>query len=147
MRSLIVITLAAVSMLSGCGGGGGSKAPANSPPVNQAPTVNAGADQSVDGARIDYKEAFWMATAGGGQVLNEKIGKFETGYQFDALVIDTDVLDSNLLIWDDLDTDEDIVQKIVYNTQQQNIAEVWVQGDSRHKNDDPASPVTSQRAI
>jgi len=35
--------------LSGCGGGGGgSSAAPNPPPVNQAPTANAGADQSVD---------------------------------------------------------------------------------------------------
>jgi DNA-binding transcriptional regulator/RsmH inhibitor MraZ len=48
-KLLILITLALGISLSGCGGGGGSSSAAgNPPPLNQAPTVNAGADQSVD---------------------------------------------------------------------------------------------------
>ncbi len=48
MRSQIVFILAAASILSGCSGLDRSNTPAGPPPENQAPTVNAGADQSVD---------------------------------------------------------------------------------------------------
>ncbi len=48
-KLLILIILALGISLSGCGGGGGgSPAAVNPPPSNQAPTANAGVDQSVD---------------------------------------------------------------------------------------------------
>jgi probable HAF family extracellular repeat protein len=48
-KRLILIILAFGISLSGCGGGGGGSSAAPNPqPANQAPTVNAGADQSVD---------------------------------------------------------------------------------------------------
>ena len=52
MRILCVLSLATV--FSSCGGGGGAPAPVISPPSNQAPTANAGADQSADeGTTVD----------------------------------------------------------------------------------------------
>ena len=93
--------------------------------------VNADLPQSQRGvlhARINFKEAFWMATTGGGQALNLNIGLFKENYAFDALVIDTQVADSNLVVWDELDGAEDILQKIIYNASCQNIRKVWVQG-------------------
>ena len=53
-KLLILISLAFGISLSGCGGGGGGSSagpnppPPNPPPANQAPTADAGADQSVD---------------------------------------------------------------------------------------------------
>ena len=69
-----------------------------------------------------------MATVGGAQALGLKVGEFTAGYQFDALLVDTGVRDSNLLIWDGMDTPDDILQKIIYNAGRDNIAKVWVQG-------------------
>ena len=85
-------------------------------------------ERGTSGARIDFREAFWMATAGGGEALGLKVGKFVQGYAFDALVIGTDVPDTNLIIWEEMDTGDDILQKIIYNAERQNIKRVWVQG-------------------
>ena len=90
---------------------------------------NLGPDErGTSGARIDFREAFWMATAGGGEALGLKVGKFVEGYAFDAIVVGTDVPDSNLIIWEQMDTGDDVLQKIIYNAERQNIKQVWVQG-------------------
>ena len=85
-------------------------------------------DRGKPGTRIDFREALWMATAGGGRALDLKIGLFEPGYAMDAIVIDTTVEDSDLRVWDEIDDVEDIVQKIIYNAHRSNISAVWVQG-------------------
>ena len=82
------------------------------------------------GARIDFREAFWMATAGGGEALGLKVGKFLEDYAFDAIVVDAGVPDSNLIIWEEMDSGDDILQKIIYNADRRNIKRVWVQGNS-----------------
>ena len=87
-------------------------------------------ERGTAGARIDFREAFWMATAGGGEALGLKVGKFERGYEFDAIVVDTGAPDSNLIIWEDLDDGDDILQKIIYNADRGNIKRVWVQGEA-----------------
>ena len=86
-------------------------------------------ERGTAGARIDFREAFWMATAGGGEALGLKVGKFERGYEFDAIVVDTGAPDSNLIIWEDMDEGDDILQKIIYNADRRNIKRVWVQGE------------------
>ncbi len=80
-------------------------------------------------SRIDFKEAFWMATTGGGRALNLKIGQITAGYAMDAIVVDTAVRESNVFVWDDRDSVEDVLQKIIYNVDRSNITKVWVQGD------------------
>lgn len=85
-------------------------------------------ERGVPETLIDFKEAFWMATAGGGKALDLNIGLFKENYAFDAIVVDTKVADSNLVVWDELDQVEDILQKIIYNASRQNIRQVWVQG-------------------
>ena len=47
----------------------------------------------------------------------------------DAIVIDTDVAESNLIVWDEIDDVEDVLQKIIYNADRNNISKVWVQGN------------------
>jgi guanine deaminase len=86
-------------------------------------------NRGVPGASINFKEAFWMATAGGGEALGLKVGRFNEGYCFDAIVVDTAVAESNLIIWSDMDSLEDVLQKIVYNARRPNVRTVWVQGD------------------
>jgi guanine deaminase len=80
-------------------------------------------------SRIDFKEAFWMATTGGGRALNLKIGQITGGYAMDAIVVDIAVPESNVFVWDDRDSVEDVLQKIIYNVDRSNITKVWVQGD------------------
>ena len=43
--------------------------------------------------RVETSEAFYMATKGGGSFFG-KVGSFEEGYEFDALVIDDSRLNS-----------------------------------------------------
>lgn len=84
--------------------------------------------RGVTGTRVSFLEAFWMATAGGGRVLNEKVGVFENGYHFDALVIKPSAL-GNLRIWPDMDSPRDILEKVVSLGQSCDIDSVWVQGN------------------
>ena len=44
---------------------------------------------------VTFEEAFCMATKGGGEFFG-KVGSFEEGYEFDALVLDDSVLKSPL---------------------------------------------------
>jgi guanine deaminase len=88
----------------------------------------AAGERGSPGSRINFREALWMATVGGAKVLGLPTGQFEPGYAFDAMVVDARVADSNLLVWKDLDSDDDVLQKIVNNAGRHNITNVWVQG-------------------
>ena len=93
--------------------------------------VNPALDASKRGranSRIDFRHAFWLATAGGGEALDLKIGKLAKGYCFDAILVDADAPDAGLLVWDDLDNTEDVFQKIVYTAGRGNIRKVWTDG-------------------
>jgi len=79
-------------------------------------------------SRIDYLESFWMATVGGAKVLGLNIGQLAEGFQFDAIVIDTEIADTNLVVDDISISGEDVLQKIIYNAERRNITHVWVQG-------------------
>ncbi|XP_070566705.1 guanine deaminase-like isoform X1 [Ptychodera flava] len=82
---------------------------------------------------IEYREAFMLATLGGSQVLglDDKIGNFEVGKEFDALLIDVCCEDSPFDVINDLYTDniEDKVQKFLYLGDDRNIKEVYVCGE------------------
>jgi len=80
------------------------------------------------GARIDFRDAFYCATAGGGIALDMPIGKFTPGYQFDAIAIDTTTERGTIRLWEDLDRGETILQKIIYTASKPNIAKVWIGG-------------------
>ena len=45
--------------------------------------------RGVKTARITVNEAFYLATAGGGQALSLPIGKLEKGYAWDVQIINT----------------------------------------------------------
>ncbi len=89
------------------------------------------AERKRPGARISTAEAFWLATAGGGMALDLPVGVFAPGYQFDALVVDTQAAGSNLRIAPD-DGAEDMLQKIIYTAARSDISEVWVAGRRVH---------------
>ena len=80
------------------------------------------------GSAVSFKEAFWLATAGAGGVLELPVGKLEVGYQFDAIVIDTRAAGSDIYIHPAEDQPEDRLQKIIYNARRKNISRVWVDG-------------------
>ena len=73
-------------------------------------------------------EAFLIATVGGGVALDLPLVLFAAGYAFDAIVVGVAVPDTNLVIWPDVDSPEDVFQKIVFNPGRHDIREVWVGG-------------------
>ncbi len=73
-------------------------------------------------APLSISEAFYLATKGGGSFFG-KVGSFEEGYEFDALVID----DSNLLSKGTLSLGERL-EKFIYAGSSQNITKRIVRG-------------------
>ena len=82
-------------------------------------------------SRIDAPIAFWLATAGGGVALDLPVGVFGEGYQFDAMLIDGAVPNSNLR-FNGQDSPEEVLQKILYGAGRANIRDVWVSGRLVH---------------
>jgi guanine deaminase len=79
------------------------------------------------GSRIDALTAFWLATAGGGEVLDAAVGIFREGFQFDAMLIDAGAPGGNLRL-ESGDEPGQVLQKIVYGATRANIRDVWVSG-------------------
>lgn len=79
-------------------------------------------------SRVDFRDAFYIATTGGGISLDLPIGQFSPGYYFDAVAIDATAPEGTIRLWDDLDVGEKILQKIVYTASRPNISKVWVGG-------------------
>ena len=78
---------------------------------------------------ITVADAFWMATAGGGEALGLPIGVLRPGFEFDCLAVDTGArsgLTEPLAQPDD--TPEGLFEKIVRRAGRANIAKVWVRG-------------------
>ncbi len=80
------------------------------------------------GTRIDFREAFWLATRGGAEVLGLDAGVFREGAAFDAVLIDLAAKGSNVRAFDGLDSHEDVLEKIVSTATRANVAGVWVEG-------------------
>jgi guanine deaminase len=78
--------------------------------------------------RIDFREAFWLATAGGAEVLGLDAGVFRTGAAFDAVLLDLAAPGSNVHAFDGIDGPEDVLEKIVSTATRANVAGVWVEG-------------------
>jgi guanine deaminase len=79
------------------------------------------------GSGVSCVTAFYLATTAGGIALDLPIGLLKPGYRFDALLIDAAVPDADLRLYD-YDNSVDILQKIIWNTNQRNIKKVWVNG-------------------
>jgi guanine deaminase len=80
------------------------------------------------GSRIDWRTAFFLATAGGGDVLDLPIGRFAVGNAFDALIVDTEVDEASIRIFEEIDTLEDVLGKILHMAARSNITSVFVAG-------------------
>lgn len=83
--------------------------------------------RGVPGTRIDFRHAFYTATVGGANALNLPTGQFKEGLAFDALLFDCYAPYSNITEYDN-DTLADMLQKIIFLGQRQNLAQIWVQG-------------------
>lgn len=75
-------------------------------------------------APLKFSEGFYCGTKGGGSFFG-KVGSFEIGYDFDALVID----DSNLVDIKEFSMEERI-QKFIYMGDDRNIIERYINGKS-----------------
>ena len=89
-------------------------------------------ERGVPNSRITINEAFYFATAGGGESLSLPIGRIQENFTWDVQIIDTNVPSAKLPIFDTNEDLYDIFQKIMYNTRPENIREVWVQGEKVH---------------
>ena len=81
-------------------------------------------------SRVDWRTAFFLATAGGGDALDLPIGRFAAGNAFDAIVIDTQIDAGTVRIFDEIDTLEDVLSKILYTASRRNIVNAFVAGRS-----------------
>ena len=97
--------------------------------------LESGVDGSLDasargvaGTRIDFREAFHLATAGGGDALGLPVGRLAPGCHFDAIAIDTAAEKGTIRLWDGSPEDDDLLQAILYTASKPNISAVWVAG-------------------
>lgn len=87
--------------------------------------------RGVPSSRITMNEAFYLATAGGGDALSLPIGKIEENFAWDVQIIDTLIPSAKLPLFNErLD---EVFEKIMYLSRPENIREVWVQGNLVHK--------------
>ena len=87
-----------------------------------------GVDGAVENSRIDIVAAFYMATTGGARMLGLNAGVIAAGNHFDAIVVSTAASDSGLRVYDDVDGEERIFEKIVRLSGSRDISHVWVAG-------------------
>jgi guanine deaminase len=86
------------------------------------------AQRGTPESRIDFKEALWLATAGGAQALDLPVGQFACNHQFDAILVDTSNISNVLFYPEHEEGKEDLLQKIIYNVSRSDIGHVWVDG-------------------
>ncbi|MGI9416451.1 MAG: guanine deaminase [Geminicoccaceae bacterium] len=90
-------------------------------------------ERGVAQSRIDFRHAFHLATAGGGDVLDLPVGRFEPGCFFDAVLVDAEAPSSPLLVDKGTDSVEEILQRIVMGATRSNIDVTWVAGRETHR--------------
>lgn len=92
-------------------------------------------DKGDDKETLSLEEVFYMATKGGANVvsLDEKIGQFAVGKEFDALVIDLrDERGGVNVPLDEDDSTQKMLEKFVMTGDDRNIAQVYVKGRLVH---------------
>lgn len=80
---------------------------------------------------LSAAEAFWLATAGGGQSLSLPIGIFRSGYAFDAVCVRSNDPTSAFKVNRTLDNPIDVFEKLVLTSDRSCISDVWVNGNRR----------------
>ncbi|WP_144510406.1 guanine deaminase [Bacillus sp. FJAT-22090] len=89
--------------------------------------------RGVSNSRITINEAFYFATAGGGESLSLPIGRLAENYSWDIQIIDTQLATAKLPIFNTNEDLNDTFQKIMYLVRPENIREVWIQGEKVHE--------------
>lgn len=89
-------------------------------------------ERGVPNSRLTIHEAFYLATAGGGESLSLPIGRIQENYAWDVQVIDTKLPSAKLPIFNENEALDDVFQKIMYLARPEHIREVWVQGEKVH---------------
>ncbi len=79
-------------------------------------------------APLTAVEAFWLATAGGGDALSLPVGRLQAGQCFDALVIRANLPGSGFRLFTGQERPEDVFEKIVLTADRGAISDIWVQG-------------------
>jgi guanine deaminase len=85
-------------------------------------------ERGVADSRLDTITAFWLATAGGAAALGIPAGLLAPGNVFDAFVVNLNQPNSPVRVWDEVDDDERIFEKIVRLGGPADIGHVWVNG-------------------
>lgn len=78
--------------------------------------------RGVADSRVDFRDAFWLATLGGADVLDLPVGLLAPERQFDAVLVD--LPDINLVPL----SDEDLLQAIVMRATPADLKATWVAG-------------------
>lgn len=89
-------------------------------------------ERGVPNSHITINEAFYLATAGGGESLSLPIGRLAANYAWDVQIVDTTLESARLPIYSANEDLNDVFQKIMYLVRPENIREVWVQGEKVH---------------
>jgi len=89
-------------------------------------------ERSLPQSRISANQAFYYATAGGGESLSLPIGRLEENYAWDVQVIDVNAPNAKLPLFDAGIPMDDLLHKILFLSRPENIREVWVQGERVH---------------
>lgn len=85
--------------------------------------------RGVPHSRITLNQAFYFATAGGGESLSLPIGHIKEGYAWDVQVIDVKSPYAKLPIFGTDIPLYEVFEKILLLARPENIREVWVQGE------------------
>ncbi|MEI4768086.1 guanine deaminase [Psychrobacillus sp. FJAT-51614] len=88
--------------------------------------------RGVPNSRITINEAFYFATAGGGESLSLPIGRLAENYAWDIQIIDINLPSARIPVFNSDEDLNDVFQKIMYLVRPENIREVWVQGEKVH---------------
>ncbi|WJY27257.1 guanine deaminase [Sporosarcina trichiuri] len=89
-------------------------------------------ERGTPDSRITISEAFYLATAGGGESLSLPVGRLETGYAWDVQRIDPSLHSARLPLYDRDEPLIDVFQKMMYLVRPEHIRQVWVQGELVH---------------
>lgn len=95
--------------------------------------VLSGEMRGTPDSRINFREAFHLATAGGADVLDIPAGRFAKGYNLDAILVDAAQPSAPISIDETMDSPDDILQKIINGATRANIATTWVSGRAVHQ--------------
>ncbi|MGJ8531783.1 MAG: guanine deaminase [Alphaproteobacteria bacterium] len=108
--------------------------------ISASRNLEEGVDPSQSGdqrgtpdSRISFREAFHLATAGGADVLDIPVGRFAKGCKLDAILVDADNQAAPISIDETMDSQDDILQKIINGATRANISTTWVAGRAVHQ--------------